>query len=215
MLYVPSLTAVVEACFIVVVTYPRYSARTIPCSFINVVVACSGPLNRLSCLASSIKAVLMRSVGVTANVLATMPELIPASRLLSGLNVPVSGSLNCALIVSNEMKRMPSFRMVPATRVEQPLYSDLGPSFSMTDLMTANGFRVGVVSWSWTLVLANSKAAGESVRTFSFFDMPPQARHATLHSTVQINLRYVMVASTPPAAPPAIRETSGDLFEAW
>lgn len=29
------------------------------------------------------------------------------------------------------------------------------------------------------------------------------------------DLRYVMVASIPPAVPPAIKETSGDLSEVW
>ena len=55
----------------------------------------------------------MRSVGVTAKMLATMPELMPASMFRRGVSVPVSGSAKEFLMVSKERKRMESSAMEP------------------------------------------------------------------------------------------------------
>ena len=111
-----------------------------------------------SCRASSIKAVLIRSVGVTANVLATTPAVIPAIRFRRGESVPVLGYLKASLMLSNEMNRMASLATVPATSVSHPLYSARGPSLAITCLITLKGLRVGLSSCSWTRVLANSNA---------------------------------------------------------
>ena len=126
-------------------------------------------------------AVLMRSVGVTAKMLATMPELIPANMLRSGERAPVSGSLKAFLIMSKERKRTPSLAIEPTIRDEQPLYNALGPSLRKTSETTMKGFR-GLEAFpslrSWTRVFANSNG-------------------------------YVRAASTPPAIPPETSETRG------
>ena len=70
--------------------------------------------------ASSINAVLILSVGVTANILATIPADMPASKLRPGLSVPVSGSLKAFFILSKERNRTASFPMDPITRAEHP-----------------------------------------------------------------------------------------------
>lgn len=72
--------------------------RLCSCQMVHTVF--KGDLKGLSCLASSIRAVLMRSVGVTAVMLATTPAVIPAIMLRRGGRVPVSGSANAFLIVS-------------------------------------------------------------------------------------------------------------------
>lgn len=69
-----------------------------PCSFQIVVVACQPERKRFSFLASSIIAVLMRSLGVTAVIEATTPAVIPAPKLRSGDSVLVSGSAKASLI---------------------------------------------------------------------------------------------------------------------
>jgi hypothetical protein len=88
---------VAEACFNVVPMNPRYRPK-MPCSFQIVVVACQPDLNRLSFRASSMRAVLMRSDGVTAVAEAATPAVIPANRLRMGDKEPVSGSAKASLI---------------------------------------------------------------------------------------------------------------------
>lgn len=68
---------------------------------------------RLDDRASSIKAVLIRSVGVTAKMEATTPDVMPARRLRVGVRVPVEGSAKAFLMVSKERKRTPSLAMDP------------------------------------------------------------------------------------------------------
>jgi hypothetical protein len=111
-LYVPIRKAVAEACFKVVPINPRYKPR-IPCSFQIVVVACQPDRNRLSFRASSMRAVLMRSDGVTAVTDAATPAVMPASRLRRGERVPVTGSAKASLIWSKNRKRTPSLPIEP------------------------------------------------------------------------------------------------------
>lgn len=89
--------AVADACLRVVPAYPRYKPK-IPCSCQMTLVACSPERNLLSFRASSIMAVLIRSVGVTAVVEATTPAVMPAKRLRKGDKVPVSGSAKVSFI---------------------------------------------------------------------------------------------------------------------
>jgi hypothetical protein len=77
---VPTRNAVADACFKVVPPKPPYIPPR-PCSCQMVHTAFKADLKRLSCLVSSIRAALMRSVGVTVVMLATMLALIPASML--------------------------------------------------------------------------------------------------------------------------------------
>ena len=63
--------------------------------------------------ASSMRAVLSRSVGVTAVKEATMPEVIPARSDRIGVSVPVSGSLKAVRMESKVRKRMPSLKTDP------------------------------------------------------------------------------------------------------
>ena len=61
-------------------------------------------------------AVFIRSVGVTANIEATIPEHEPARRLRRGESVPVFGSAKLDFIVSNVRKRTASLPMEPLWR---------------------------------------------------------------------------------------------------
>ena len=104
--------AVAEACLSVVPAKPRYNPM-IPSSRKIVCTAWADDRKRLACLASSIRAVLIRSVGVTAKKLATTPEVMPARRLRAGVRVSVSGSAKVFLTVSNVRKRTPSLAIDP------------------------------------------------------------------------------------------------------
>lgn len=104
--------AVADACFKVVPAKPRYRPR-IPCSCHMTRVACNPDRKRFSFRASSISAVLMRSVGVTAVIEATTPAVIPASRFRPGDSVPVSLSAKACLIWSKKRNRTPSLPMEP------------------------------------------------------------------------------------------------------
>ncbi len=104
--------AVAEACFSVVPAKPRYSPMK-PCSRKMRLMAWGVEPKRFALRASSIRAVLMRSVGVTAKIDARIPEAIPARRLRSGVSELVSGSAKAFLMVSKVRKRTPSLAMEP------------------------------------------------------------------------------------------------------
>ena len=162
-----------------------------------------GDLKRFSCRASSINAVLIRSVGVTANILAMIPELIPASMLRRGVRAPVSGSAKAFLIVSKDKKRTPSLATEPMTREEQPLYKARAPSSRKTWLTTRKGLRgVGTpFCWrSWTRVLANSNGYYVCIRLTII--LAPEWRWLTVDA-----------ASTAPAIPPEMTDTIAGVLD--
>jgi hypothetical protein len=64
---------------------------------------------------------------------------------------------------------------------------------------------------SWSINVWNSLLARPSS---SFYLCSFRSRKEGI-TRLCLDLRYVMVASTPPAAPPAIKETSGDLFDPY
>ncbi|KAL9633298.1 MAG: hypothetical protein Q9164_004785 [Protoblastenia rupestris] len=160
---------------------------------------------------------------------------MPARRLRAGVRVPVSGSAKAFLIVSKERKRTPSFPIDPythgtvrvakhvsqavwyvtkkitahtMTKLEQPLYSARGPSLRKTWLTTRKGLRGLVAPASlrnWALVFANSNGYWNKASEIS----------KIIHAVAGLNwpLLTVATASTPPAIPPAIRDTRGGYFE--
>src|SRR5690242_9521925 len=91
-LYEPMRTAEVADCFMVVDTRPRYRPGS-PCAERMDLVASNPPRKRRWLLfASSMRAVLTRSVGVTAATLSTAPASMPARMPLDGDKTPLSSA---------------------------------------------------------------------------------------------------------------------------
>lgn len=70
------------------------------------------PLNRFWLFESSMRAVLRRSVGVTATILSTHPAKLPARTARPGETLPFSSARAC-LMVSKVRKRTPALNAVP------------------------------------------------------------------------------------------------------
>ena len=87
---------------------------------------------------------------------------------------------------SKERKRTPSLATEPTIKDEQPLYNAFGPSLRKTSATTRKGFR-------------------------GLMDALPSLRSWTL--VLANSNGYVAAASTPPAIPPDMSDTTGGVLE--